>query len=329
MEMKRARLESAAEQYDIAEKLLGSGPQDEKLKRQIVLGRAMINYLEGFWKQVSKSCLSFDGDAIAPAAGVTVGFVEGRPDDVVLKMSGAIVPIPYRSLRPGLAMVLGATMADPEGSDWCLQQAAFRIAHFDDSGRSTEKIENQLAKAEGKGLSTDQLRDFWKSDISSLNPIEAAAIERTQVRAAIDQLASKKYRSLSRVSPEMAAKFSKEFTTAPYAQPVQRIAALDESIRLVTKSGDAWLMLDVIDELDRWVEVDTAELKSDAFQKMSKLPDGAVPREIGEAFFEFVKSPDAQNLNPLRLQKVKIMMLEFAKRHGMIDVARLTDQTLE
>ena len=328
-EMKRARLESASEQYSLAEKILSVGAEEAKLTQQIADGRAMIEHLDGFWKQVVKSSRTYDGDDLSPAPGVTVGFVEGRPNDVVLKIGGQVVGIPYRSLRPGLAMVLASQMADASSADWLMQQAAFRIVHSNGTGRSSSKIETQLAEAAESGQSTKQLRDFWKvANAAPSSEDNKVTIRDSQLRPFVEKLTAKKYPSLSRVSPQMASKFATELTSMPYGEPQMRIAALDESIKLVTKSGDAWLMLDLVDELDRWSKIDAPDMKSDAFQKMSRLRDPEVVRNIGDAFFEFIKSPDAEDLNPNRMLKVKKMMLEFTHRNEMIDIERLINQTL-
>ena len=89
-------------------------------------------------------------------------------------------------------------------------------------------------------------------------------------------------------------------------------------------------VIDVIDEMHRWTETDAGNVKADGFMLLaSKLPDSSDPRDLGNAFYEFLTSADATALEPARLRRLKQRMLKFVSEHGLDDLRRLISQTMD
>lgn len=332
-EMKRGRLESASEQYQIVESIFDGkrpGGAQAVFDAELNHGREVIKFLEGFWAQVKRSSQKITGGELEPEPGVFIGFVEGRENDVVLRF-GENVMIPYRSLRPGLAMMLASKEAAPNVPAWRLQQAAFRIVHSDGSGSAKSKIEMLISDAEADGYDGSPLRMFWNSSMEVAVPEPTMTSVSSSVSKEIRrQLVGDKYGKISRISPADAETFAKGFTSVAYDNPEMRIAALTESVELCLKSGDAYQMVDTIDELHRWTEIESAQKKADGFRVVSsKVSSPLQARVVGGAFYEFLQSPDAANLKPGRRARLTERVLETVTSNGLDDLRRLISQTMD
>jgi len=114
-----------------------------------------------------------------------------------------------------------------------------------------------------------------------------------------------------------------------YEDPAKRVAALTESAKLAQRAGDAFLMLDTIDELNAWTSIDSALMKADGFVKIaSTLPAGTSPRLVGEAFFEYLKTADATKVEPKKMKRLKQRMVKLVSAGGLDDLRRLITQTM-
>ena len=345
-EMVRGRLESAADQYKMAQAIIVENLQidpsifNDKIKisgldedqtaivSEIKNGFGMVKHLNGFWEQVTRSAQKFTGNELEPEPGVFVGFVEGRPSDVVLRF-GENVAIPYRSLRPGLAMTLAPMKAVPNVPEWNMQEAAFRLIHSDGSDKAKAKIEALLASAESYEYDPSAIRGFMDPDnLFDFAEPTITVIDKDQLSEMIKAVVGRKYQKFSRLKPAIAWEHAKTFTSAAYDNPMMRIAALCESVNLSQHSGDAFQMVDTIDELAKWIELNPAERKADGFEKIAnKKPQGIYARLVGEAFFEFVKF-DAESLSDKKLAILKQQMLQMVASNGLDDLRRLISQTM-
>lgn len=331
-EMKRGRVDSAREQLRLAEKLIGgaTGKNSVAVSEAISDGQSVAGVLDGFWSQVVSSGRSYEGINLQPAPGTIVGFVEGRESDVVVKIGGETFAVPYRSLRPGLAMELASKGAVSDVSRWGLQQAAFRIVHASGSAKSTQAIEALLSEAESAGLSTDPLRRFWENDLLGNESVDKLPYEPKSLKPIVKKLVSGKYSSIRRLAPERAQANAIDLASAQYEDALTRAAALGESAKLAARAGDAGLMLDLVDELDAIADIEAGMMKAEGFHSMAKrLPAGANARVVADAFYEYVRSRHAKEMNRNQLQKVKISMLDFVTENQMTDLKRLISQSME
>jgi hypothetical protein len=331
-EMKRGRLESASELYRTVDSIFDGGkPSGDQaaLFDELNNGREVVKHLEGFWDQVKRSSMKITGGELEPEPGMIIGFVEGRENDVVLRF-GENVEIPYRSLRPGLAMLLGSKKGAPNLPAWRLQQAAFRTIHSNDSDESRTKVEELIVAAEADKYDGSAIRGFWDSAFGKAIPSPTMTSVSGDVRRDLSkQLIAGKYKKVSELESNSARDLANGYTSVAYNDPMMRIVALDESVRLSQRCGDAFQMLDSIDELHQWTEVDTSNRKADGFRTMTaKLPAPAA-RNIGEAFYEFLMSPDASAIEPAKLRKLKNRILESVTRNGLDDLRRLISQTMD
>ena len=346
-EMVRGRLESAAEQYTMAQAIIVENPQiDESIFNakvkisglsedqaaivsEIKNGFGMVKHLNGFWEQVARSSQKFSGGELEPEPGVFVGFVEGRADDVVLRF-GENVAIPYRSLRPGLAMTLAPMKAVPNVAEWNMQEAAFRLIHSNGSDKTKAKIEALLASAESYEYDVSAIRGFMDpGDLFDFAEPTRTAIDEDQMSEMKKTLVGRKYTKLSRLKPGVAWEHAKAFSSATYDNPMMRATALHETVNLSQHSGDAFQMVDAIDELAKWIELNTSKRKADGFAKIAKKqPQGVYARLAGEAFFEFLKSDDAESLPEKELAILKQQMLQMVASNQLDDLRRLISQTM-
>ncbi len=332
-EMKRGRLEAANKLYRTADSIFEGGkPGGDQavLLDELNNGRKVVKHLEGFWEQVKRSSMKITGGELEPKPGVIIGFVEGRENDVVLRF-GENVKIPYRSLRPGLAMLLGSRKGAPNLPAWRLQQAAFHMIHSDGSDESKAKIEALIVAAETDNYDSSAIRGFWNSAFEDAVPEPSMTSVSSDVKQKMSQqLVAGKYKKASELEPNSARDLANVYTSVAYNDPMMRIVALDESVKLSHRSGEAFEMLDSIDELHQWTEVDTSMLKADGFRAMTaKLPAAPGARTIGEAFYEFLMSPDASAIEPAKLRKLKKRILESVSRNGQDDLRRLISQTMD
>ena len=84
------------------------------------------------------------------------------------------------------------------------------------------------------------------------------------------------------------------------------------------------------DRLGTIADIETGMMKADVFRNMAKrLPRGADPRVVADAFYEFIRSSDAKHIQELQLQRLKTSMLEFVTENGMTDLKRLISQSME
>jgi len=330
-EMKRGRLESAAEQYDMAKAAIGSkrlhGDQSY-LAAHLKNGRGMIKHLEGFYGQVRHSSMKITGGELEPEPGVIIGFVEGRDKDVVLRF-GENVAIPYRSLRPGLAMLLASKKGAPNVPAWRLQEAAYRLIQTNGSDETKAKVEELLVAAEADEYDASAIRGFM--DLGSTFPESTmTAVSKEQMSQLTKTMVGNKYSRIGKLDPKEAWKYAKEFSTDSHEDPSMRIAALSESVKLAVRAGDAFQMVDAIDELSVWTDFGSAARKSVGFTDIAtRLPEGADARPVGEAFFEFLGSPDASALEPRKLKRLKQRIVDLVAANGLDDLRRLISQTME
>jgi len=332
-EMKRGRLESAAKQYDMVESIFEGQKihlDQISLTKELKNGRGMIRHLEGFFKHVKLSARKITGGDLEPEPGTIIGFVEGRQHDVVLRF-GENVAIPYQSLSPGLAMALGAKKGALNVPSWRLDQAAYRIIHTEPTPESNAKTEELIAASEADEYDASAIRGFWTSKTADIFPeATMTAISRQDMKPLTAELRNNKYKNVDRVDPQLAGQFATAFSSVAYKDPTMRIVALNEAIRLAERAGDAGQMLDLVDELNNWTEVDTAKMKSDGFTKMvKKFSRGVDPRPIGDAFYEFLKSPDATKINRPRLNSLRQGMLVFVDGNRLLYLKRLITQTMD
>ena len=346
-EMVRGRLESAAEQYKIAQAIIvdntaikpsifntsvgvrGLSKNQSAIVSEIRNGLGMVKHLTGFWEQVARSSQKFRGGELEPEPGVFVGFVEGRADDVVLRF-GENVAIPYRSLRPGLAMTLAPMKAVPNVAEWNMQEAAFRLIHSNGSDKTKAKIEALLASAESYEYDVSAIRGFMDpGDLFDFAEPTRTAIDEDQMSEMKKTLVGRKYNKFSRLKPGVAWEHAKAFSSATYDNPMMRATALHETVNLSQHSGDAFQMVDAIDELAKWIELNTSKRKADGFAKIAKKqPQGVYARLAGEAFFEFLKSDDAESLPEKELAILKQQMLQMVASNQLDDLRRLISQTM-
>lgn len=331
-EMVRGRLESAFDQYKSIGSLVGSGlpPEQATIAAEIKNGRGMIKHLVSFYDQVKFSSKQINGGELEPEPGVLIGFVEGRENDVVLRF-GENVEIPYRSLRPGLAMVLATRKGAPNLPAWRLQEAAYRLVHSNSSAETKAKIEALLTASEADEYDASAIRGFMDPGNQFAFPTPTKMdVTKDKLSELTKALVGNRYEKANSLNPAEAWRFARTFLMGEYQDPAKRVAALNESVKLAQRAGDAFLMVDTIDELDVWARIDSAAMKADGFVKIaSTLPKGSNPRMVGEAFFEYLKTADATEVQPQKLKRLKQRMVKLVSASGLDDLRRLITQTMD
>ena len=331
-EMVRGRLKSASEQYSMAESIVGDGELNEAqaaIASQIKTGHGMIKHLEGFWEQVARSSQKVTGGELEPEPGVFIGFVEGRANDVVLRF-GENVAIPYRSLRPGLAMKLAPLKAIPNVPAWRIQDAAFRLIHSNGSDESKAKIDELLAASEAEQYDTSAVREFMNTTaVFEFPKTTTTAVTEQQMSEMTRTLVDGKYENISELKPRMARRHAQSIMATVFDDPKMQVVALNETVNLAQQSGDGFLMIDAIDELAKLNDFDSATRKLEGFTKIvKKQPQGVNARLAGEAFFEFLKSEDAKALPTKKLTILNQQMLKMVTSNGLDDLRRLITQKM-
>jgi len=216
--------------------------------------------------------------------------------------------------------------------DWRLQKSAFQYLHSERADESLkDEIETQIGLSEADGYDASGIRGYMSQDWLMLIPEP----DRTaSVPEVLDEMGTKltagQYKNVARVEPNDARKFAMAFSTASYDDPLMRIAALHETVRLNHQSQDAFAMLDAVDELKRWTEFDAAEMKHDGFMRIGRAGmDREIGRAYGEAFLEFLKSADASELVPRKRDKLRDNVIAGLSNMGLTDVRRLIEQTAD
>jgi hypothetical protein len=330
-EMKRGHLESAAKQYNMVESILQGRKVNRdqvQITQELKNGRGMVGHLEGFFDHVKYSSQKITGGELEPEPGVYVGFVEGRPDDVVVRI-GENVAIPYRSLSPGLAMALASKKGAKNLPDYRLDQAAYRIIHTVPSPDSDAKTEELIAASEADGYDASSIRGFWKTKPEAVFPnFTMTDVPASSRQELVEKVRNGKYESVDKLAPELAGQFAIAFSSVAYDDPSVRIAALYESIGLAERSGDAALAVDLIDELHNWTEIDAVKMKVQSFIRIIRQsPETADPRAIGDAFYEFLKSDDVKSRPKAKLNKLRQQALVFVEGNRLLYLKRLISQT--
>ncbi len=331
--MRRGRLAHAQRMLIAAESQIGGALQGEQsvLQKRLDDSRKFLELVRGFWKQVKSSSRKITVGEVQLDSGRIIGFVEGREQDVVLRF-GENVEIPYQSLRPALAIKLAEMNAIKNVSDWRLQKSAFQYLHSQGAAESLqEEIETQIGLSEADGYDVSAIRGYMDQQWLKLIPVPERTASDSSILAELgEKLTAQRYKQVAKVSPSDARKFATAFSTASYDDPLMRIAAIRETVRLSYRAQDAFAMLDAVDELKRWTQIDAAEMKHDGFMRIGRAGmDRDTGRVYGEAFLEFLKSADASELVPKKRDRLRENVIAGVKEMGLVDVRRLIDQTVE
>ena len=286
--------------------------------------------LDDFWKQVIKSCQSIPAAQEIIVGDQILGFVDVMDDRVVLRVAGGNQKIPFRSLKPGLAMELANQGAVANMPEWGIDQATLYAIHRDASPTSRAKAMKLLDQSKADGYAIAEIKKYLERDLSKLPTDPKIALPPDQeLKQLREQVRGDRYEKIKSLDPKPAREQAIELLNSETEDSKLWLATLEECYDLAIQANDPLLMMDTVRELDRRTDFDAAKKIADGLLEVSKTKmDESHSRAFGDAFIELLNSDDAANVDERVAGKLAERAMEIAQAAGQGDLLRIMQQKL-
>jgi len=150
----RRELQEAKKSWQSANAVLGEAkqseaaqfvPEQQAFTDRVVDFEKLMSPVDGFWEQVRKSADSIPGGQEIVIGSQRLGFVEAKPQSIIIRRSGASIEYQYSFCPPGLAVAIAEQEAVEDIPTWNIQKAAFyivdQLSGLDHSRRINEFLE--------------------------------------------------------------------------------------------------------------------------------------------------------------------------------------------
>ena len=305
-------------------------PEQQALVDRVGDFKKLMSHVDGFWKQVHKSAESLSGAPQIIIGSQIVGFVESKPQSIIIKRAGSNIEYQYSFCPPGLAVAIAEQGAVEDIPTWNIQKAAFytvdQLGGLDHSRRINEFLEI----AEEAGHNCEDLRRAGRFDLGGLGlPAEKTKLASTSKTVpAVEQFrAQHDYKNPRKLDGQKAYDLAELLFKSDAPDAEQRIGLLEEARLLAIQAGAASLAEDTIYELDLIGEIEREELACETYTRIctQKLQPAQV-RQLMERAIGYLNSSAAQSVKPRSRAALKERLQKLAGRYRMLDAARRLEQ---
>lgn len=233
--------------------------------------------LDGFWRQVVSSAVALPAGQPIEVAGKTLGFVEGTPDFVILRIDGKNIKYDYEFLAPGIAMAVAEQGTKQDAPTFFLQQAAFYAIHSHIDPKYRDRAIEFAERAANDGHETQQIEDFVGCDINSVG-VPAARIAQPPAAEMKEKIPKLMVRlgiaDLRKMRPEQAAKAIDITLDTAVAEKdnLRQAMTFEIAYMLAVKASDIREVVDVLDEYHVWFDYNYTARVEQALLDVAKQP---------------------------------------------------------
>jgi hypothetical protein len=216
--------------------------------------------LIGFWKQVLQSAEGISGGQEIEVDGAIAGFVEATPQFVTMRVGGTNTTYSYENLPPEWAMALAEQGAKGDLPTWRMQKAAFFAVYKAADPENIARAKAAAGDAVVDGHDPKAINQYVDFDLTRIGVPDKKikfpgndAIEEELEEMTIDSIDVRR-----RLRPEQAESAVDIMLDASLAvaDPVRRVVRLQAAYLAARQSGDAYLLTDVLREMELWAELD-------------------------------------------------------------------------
>ena len=306
--------------------------EQQELPELLVALEETSKLLEGFWVQVANSCCKIPGGQEIKVGQQILGFVEADSQQVILRNAGSNVVYQYGYLPPGLAVVLGNQGAVEDIPTWRMQQAAFYSLYVDQNSKYQEQVDQFLTLAELDGHDGTAVRRFedfsWEIESVGVPESRFDLLEQEEFATAIEKFRELHgYDEPNQLPPKQADELAELLIAIEPANDKQRLAYLVEAQKLGIRSGNAFLVEDVVLELGVWAKVDTSRRLVTSFIELGKRKlDEVEARRLVETAIPLLKSPAIKSVNQQKKNRLIKRLSQIAEENEFVDSSRRLSQ---
>ncbi len=305
-------------------------PSQQTLIQNISDSREVMKLIKGFWEQVHASAEGIQGAQEIIVGSQIVGFVESKPNSVILRRSGVNTEYGYSFCPPGLALALAEQVAVPDVPIWNMQKAAFFAVDQMFGVNHQSKIDTFLEIAEEAGRDCSAIRRFCEFSFGSLGQPQQKIepLDKRTVDQVLKEFRNESgYTNARKLKPEKALTLCQDIMLITSPNFEQHVAILDEAIALGIRGGNANITEDAIIEMSYFTNIKRGDLTCDSFAKlaMEKLT-AKQTRDLMERSIGFLNSPTSNNV-PMKTKQTLIKrLLKLSEKSGMPDAFRRLNQ---
>ena len=305
-------------------------PDQQSLADRIRDFGKLKQHIDGFWNQVKLSAASLSGGAEIKVGDQRTGFVESKPESVILRRTGGNIEYDYSFCPPGLAMAIAELGAIEDIPTWNLQKAAFATIDQIGGADHTSMIDNFIGIAQDAGLDCSFLLRLTPLDLDGVgrpeSKLEPASIG--DIHPALEQFREQEdYSAVEKLDSKTALQLGKILFNRKDNDPNQRLAVLEEARLLAIQAGSASLAEDAIYELDVFGKIDRTKVTFDTFGNISKQKlESSQARQLVERAIVFLKSGAGESVKEKLRNRLRERLLKHAQRYEMQDALRRLKQ---
>ncbi len=277
-------VENAKTQLTVAASMANAPDHKAMVKRLELL----THFVGEFWKGVGDGIKGLDGVDELLVGELRVSVVEHSDDDLTIRAGGKNLHYTIDDLPSGLAEVLFERVREMKDPLNKMSKGAF---HAVDKNRSVETAKRIFQEAQLSGGDVADLMAVVDDKYDVKNPPVARAVP--QKRHLPDPTA------LTEATGQVKAKYGKDITAArtpqqkydlakkimgdaamPMDNEATRLALFNESRDLAANAHLAQLTVQIIDETEKWFEIDVLATKFDALSKAAVRASPQAARDI-------------------------------------------------
>jgi hypothetical protein len=287
----------------------------------------VMHLLNGYWDQMAASCQAISGGQEIEFEGAFIGFVEGTPESVTIRKDGRNLTFAYRELPVGLALVLAEQGAISDIPTWNLQRAAYFAAHADRDADFADRCQALVAEAEAYGHDAGPVRRFLRSEHQLIGLPEkripfpdAPALDLAMREVPFEfSLTSDNY------DAGQAASYSRHLLdlSAGLQDEVVRVAYLDCARQWAVRAGQVDQVVEVLEEMQIWCELDIAKTKAKSFLSFAESnPDATVTRDLCNAVIAFMQADESSAIDDASRERMLNSCARLAQQAKLEDLVK-------
>lgn len=214
----------------------------------------IVGWVEEFWRQVKTSSAQMAGGLGVEVGEKTIGLVEGRQTDVVLRIAGKNTAIEYQDLTPVLAITLGELATINDVPQWNLAKSAFlatKLPQYPDL-ESRQNAFLEQAATDGYDLQRDLIVAYNATQWAQLGlPNEKTGpLSDSQFKTLIGGVRrSLDYKDPVSLSDDRIDQLIYLLTLSPHPDPQTHLACLWEAVNVIKRGQRIFDLLYVNREL--------------------------------------------------------------------------------
>jgi hypothetical protein len=270
-----ARKAMEENKLDDARKILGEArtwASAEPLREWVEEESLLLHYVEEFWQSVRESLKKLEGPL--EVGEVVVNVVEASPDGAVIRVAGENRRYETMELPPGLAAAIAGRWLDPAAaSTKVIRGAYFAVVPSVDRGEVRQIWkEAELMGADVAPLMNLLDRDYASGDVPApkIKPKRGPVPPKDLVAEAALAVRKKYGKATSRQERYDLAKKLMADASTPLPSEAMRFALYDAALEMARLGGLSQLLVQGVDEMAAWFEIDALAVKTDGLVVSAK-----------------------------------------------------------